>query len=210
MKRQILSFFFLIASVALHGQVAPDPKWENVTIYEYGDSLTSCECNFVNLFRNWPKWITNHQETALLSYKYIETLKDSDLIEHHAVIFNNWISLGRRISASYGEKGNADTTIYTRELYFYGEPMENIPKEIKKNPSKEALYRSEWESNFKRMRESFRKTVHIGDKVYLVKLKIEGKKYDHYVVCRPGENKIVFDNLFLGILEVRDKVDQFN
>ena len=210
MKRQALPLVFLIISVVAYGQVAHDPKWDNVTIYEYGDSLTSCECNFENLFRNWTKWVTNSQETELLSYKYVETLKDSSLIEYYAVLLNNWESLSRRISASYGEKGNADTTIYTRELYFYGEPMENIPEKIKKDPFKEALYRSEWESKFKKMRESFRKTVQIGDKVYLIKLKIGGRKYDHYVICRPVENKIVFDNLFLGIDEMRDRIDKFN
>lgn len=208
MNRQIVSVFFLITSLTVSGQVAHDLKWDNVTIYEYGDSLTSCKCNFENLFRNWPKWVTNHQETELLSYKYIETLKDSSLIEHYAVLLNNWDILGRRISGSYGEKGNVDTTIYTRELYFYGEPMENIPEKIKKDPFKEALYRSEWKSKFKEMRESFRKTVQIGDKVYLIKLKIGGKKYDHHVICRPGENEIVFDNLFLGIQEMKDRIDK--
>lgn len=210
MKRKILPLVFLIASVLAYGQVAHDPKWDNVTMYEYGVALTSCTCNFENLFRNWPKWVTNHQETELLSYKYVETLKDSSLIEYYAALLNGWESLGCRISANHGEKVNADTTIYTRELYFYGEPMENIPREVKKDPSKEALYRSEWESNFKRMRESFRKTVQIGDRVYLIKLKIGGKKYDHDVICRPGENKIVFDNLFLGIHEMRDRIDKFN
>ena len=210
MKDQLLVLFFLITGLAAQGQVAHDPKWDNVTIYGYGDSLTTCECNFENLFRNWSKWVTNHQETELTSFEYVETLKDSSLIEHYAVLLNNWNILGRRISGSYGEKGNADTTIYTRELYFYGEPMENIPEKIKEDPFKEALYRSERESKFKEMKESFRQTVQIGDKVYLIKLKIGGKKYDHHVICRPGENKIVFDNLFLGIHETRDRIDKFN
>jgi hypothetical protein len=210
MNRQILSIFFLIIGTVCYGQIAHDPKWDNVTIYEYGDSLTSCECNFENLFGNWPKWVTNYQETELVSYKYVETLKDSSRIEYYAVLLNNWNILGRRISASHGEKGNADTTIYTRELYFYGEPLENIPEVIKKDPSKEPLYRSEWESKFKEMRESFIKTVQIGDKVYLIKLKIESMEYDHSVICRPVENKIVFDNLFLGIHEMRDRIDKFN
>ncbi|MGV8138581.1 MAG: hypothetical protein AB2L20_25545 [Mangrovibacterium sp.] len=210
MNRQILSIFFLIIGTVCYGQIAHDPKWDNVTIYEYGDSLTSCECNLENLFGNWPKWVTNYQETELVSYKYVETLKDSSRIEYYAVLLNNWNILGRRISAYYEEKGNADTTIYTRELYFYGEPLENIPEVIKKDPSKEPLYRSEWESNIKKMRESFRKTVQIGDKVYLIKLKIESREYNHYVICRPGKNKIVFDNLFLGIHEMRDRIDKFN
>ncbi|MGV8093036.1 MAG: hypothetical protein AB2L24_14355 [Mangrovibacterium sp.] len=210
MNRQILSIFFLIIGAVCYRQIAHDPIWDNVTIYEYGDSLTSCECNFENLFRNWPKWVTNYQETELVSYKYVETLKDSSLIEHYAVLLNNWNSLGCRVSASHGEKGNADTTIYTRELHFYAIPMDNLPKEVKDDPSKEPLYRSEWESYFKTMRESFRKTVHVGDKVYLIRLKTEGTKYNHYVICRPGENKIVFDNLFLKIDEIRDRIDKFN
>ena len=197
-------------NVAVYGQFAHDPKWNNLTMYEYGDSLASCECNFENLFRNWTKWVTNYQETELLSYKHIETLEDISLIEHYAILLNNWGILGRRISASHGEKGNADTAIYTRELYFYGEPIEDFPEVVKKDPSKEVLYRSEWESNFKKMRASFKNMVLIGDKVYLIKLKIGGKKYDHYVICRPGENKIVFDKLFLGIHEMRDRIDKFN
>jgi hypothetical protein len=60
------------------------------------------------------------------------------------------------------------------------------------------------------MRESFQNTVHIGDKVYLIKLKMAGKKYDHYVVCRTRENKVVFDTLFLGIHEMRERIDKFN
>ena len=210
MKRQVLPLLFLIANFAVYGQVAHDPRWDNLTIYQYGDSLASCECNFENLFRNWPKWVTNDQETELLSYKYVETLEDSSQIELYSVLLNGWESLGGRISGSYGETGNADTTIYTRELYFYGEPMDNIPENIKKDPFKEPLYRSEWEPKFKEMRESFRKTVQIGDKVYLIKLKIGGKKYNHHVICRPGEDKIVFDNLFLGIHETRDMLDKLN
>ncbi len=41
-------------------------------------------------------------------------------------------------------------------------------------------------------------------------MKAAGMEYDHYVICRPGENKIVFDNLFLGITEMRDRIDKFN
>ncbi len=211
MKRPVLVLFFLITGIAAaQGQVTHDTKWDNVTIYEYGDSLTSCESNFENLFRNWTKWVTNYQETELSSYQYVETLEDSSLIEYYAVLLNNWESLSRRISAFYGEKSNADTTIYTRELYFYGEPIKKIIEELKKDPFKEALYRSEWESNIEKMRKSFRKIVQIGDEVYLIKLKIGGKEYDHYVICRPVENKIVFDNLFLGMREMRDRIDKFN
>lgn len=156
MNRYVLPLFSLIASAAAYRQVAPDPKWDNVTIYEHSDSLTSCGCNFKNLFRNWPKWVTNYQETELLSYCYVEILNDSALIDYYSLLLNSWESLYPRISHSYTESGNADTTIYARELHFHGESPDNIREEVKKDPNKGFLYRSEWESNFKIMRENFK------------------------------------------------------
>ena len=209
MNRKILSIFFLIIGAVCYGK-SHDPKWDNVTIYEYGDSLTSCECNFENLFRNWSKWVTNHGETVLLSYKYVETLNDRGMIDHYSVSLNIWESLYSRISHSYSESGNSDTTIYARELHFHVESPDNIPEEVKKDTNKGFLYRSEWEFIFQIMRDNFQKNVNVGDKVYLIELKIGGKKHDHYVICRPGENKIVFDHLFLGIHEMRERIDKFN
>ena len=208
MNKQILSLAFLIMSFVTHGQVINNYKYD-ITLYEYGIPLTSCESNFENLFRNWPKWITNYQQTELLSYKYVEILEDSILIEYYAEQLNNWKSLISRIKGSRGEKGNGDNTVYTRELYFYAKPLENIPEEIKKDSTRKALYRSECESNFKMMKEYFKNTVHIGDKVYNIKLKIEGKQYVHYVICRPGENRVVFDHLFLKIHEIKDDIDKY-
>ncbi len=43
-----------------------------------------------------------------------------------------------------------------------------------------------------------------------LKLKIEGNEYDHYVICTPGESKIVFDSLFSGMDEMRDRIETFN
>jgi hypothetical protein len=209
MNKQILSLFFLTIGIATYGQVEDNHKWDNVTIYEYGAPLTSCESNFENLFRNWPKWVTNYQQTELLSYKYVKTLEDSMLIDYYAEQLNNWKSLISRIKGSRGEKGNGDTTVYTRELYFYAKPVENLPKEIKNDPSKKALYQLEMNSTLKMMRKYFKETVHIGDKAYNIKLKIDGKEYDHYVICRPTENRVMFDNLFLRIHEMREDIVKY-
>ncbi|MBN2662011.1 MAG: hypothetical protein JXR68_00055, partial [Bacteroidales bacterium] len=49
-----------------------------VSIYEYGDSLISCETNFENLFKNWmPRNVTNAREYKLLEYKFVETIADT-------------------------------------------------------------------------------------------------------------------------------------
>ena len=207
--KQIILFLFLILSLRTYGQALNSHKWDDVTIYKYGTPLTSCESNFDNLFNNWPKWITNYQQTKLVSYKYIETLEDSILIDYYAEIVINWKTLWCEISGQHEEKSNADTTIHIRNLYFYTKPFVNIPKRIKNDPSKMALYRSEINLGIKMMREHFKKTVHVGDKVYNIKLKIGGKEYDHYVICRPGENKVVFDMFFLGIHEMRETIDKF-
>jgi hypothetical protein len=36
--------------------------------------------------------------------------------------------------------------------------------------------------------------LYIGDKVYAVKFKYEGIEHVAYAFCRPGENKVIFDN----------------
>src|SRR5690554_2916726 len=207
MTRQILFFISLLMSAIAHGQVESNHRWDNVSIYEYGIPLSSCEDNFENLFRNWPKWVTNHQQTKLLSYKFIETLKDSSTVQYYAKKLHGWKSLTCRKTGSYDEKSNADTTIIIRELNIYITPWEKILEEIGKDLSKEEFYHSEMKLKFKLLQQHFQNTVNIGDEVYNIKLKVEGTKYNHYVICRPKENKVVFDNLFLEINEIRYRLD---
>lgn len=61
-----------------------------VSIYEYGDSLISCETNFENLFRNWTKEnITNAGEYhGLESYSFIETISDSVRYKYYRNFFS--------------------------------------------------------------------------------------------------------------------------
>ncbi|WP_186754187.1 hypothetical protein [Echinicola salinicaeni] len=170
--------------------------------------MTGCESNFENLFDNWPKWVTNHQETELVSYHYVEILNDSHQIDRYAKKMNGWESLISRKSGKHGERGNSDTTIYTMKLYFHAEPWEDVIKEMPLDSLQKISYKSEVENRSKIMRDVFKDKVHIGDKVFLVKLEIEDKKYDHYVICSSVENKVVYDNLFFGIEEKKDALDR--
>lgn len=207
MNRNILTIFFTAISILAHGQFEKNSKWDNVTIYEYGVPLTSCESNFKNLFQNWKKWITNNEDTKLITYKYIEMLRDSILIKHYAEQLNNWESLGREIDYSHLEEGNADTTTFTRKLCFYINQLEKYPEYINNDSIKITKYKLEMESIFNIRKQYFINTVHVGDKVYSIKLKVQNKTYNHYVICRPKENKVVFDNLFLDINEIRYRLD---
>jgi hypothetical protein len=197
----------------LTAQDVHDPRWDQLNMYEYGVPLTSCESNFENLFHNWPKWVTNYQQTELLSYEYVETLENSARIEYYADLVNGRKSLGRKVSASFNSSGGGNnSTTYTRELNIEIVPAENeeekLEEAIRNQPEKEALLRSNLEFHLKTLRESFLTSVYTGDKVYRIKLKIKGQEYEHYVFCRSEGNKVVFDNLFLYVRETKDTLNK--
>ncbi|MBN2881731.1 hypothetical protein JXM83_06805, partial [Candidatus Woesearchaeota archaeon] len=83
MNKLILSVLFFIVNVSAYSQTNIDSisnslLGNRVSIYEYGDSLTSCETNFENLFKNWmPRNVTNAREYKSLEYKFVETIADT-------------------------------------------------------------------------------------------------------------------------------------
>ncbi|PCH70287.1 MAG: hypothetical protein COC06_05210 [Bacteroidales bacterium] len=208
MLRNLLFLLLFFSSVATYGQVESNTKYDNISIYEYGLPLTSCEANFKNLFNNWSKWINNSDQTELLSYKYVETLKDSTLLDHYSEKLNNWKSLDRRVKSSFSETGNGDATIYTREFFIHISNVDDAIDKLNLNAANNKICRLEWKSIFKMRKKFFINLVHIGDKVYNIRMKINNREYDHYVICRPGDNKVVSDNLFLGITVIRDRLDK--
>lgn len=193
--------------MSTYSQVSHNPKWDNIPIYEYGIPLTSCECNFKNLFNNWNKWITNYQEIEPLSYRYLTTLKNSADIKYYGGLLNGWSSLGRSLSVSQSEEMDADTIIYNREIIFNFNPLNEIPNSIKSNPDSLDLYRSYIESILKYQKDFFEKTVQINDKVFVIYFKNKGKVYKHHVICSHKNNKIIFDTLLFDIYERRDRLD---
>ena len=90
----MLAFFIIICNIMAHSQVknnsASNSLNNTVSIYEYGDSLTSCETNFENLFRNWHNgYITNaNQYSDFGSYSFVETISDSARYRYYRNYFS--------------------------------------------------------------------------------------------------------------------------
>jgi hypothetical protein len=208
MKQVIMILLLVMGTSLIYGQTIHNSDITDVSIYEYGVPLTSCECNFINLFDNWSKWITNYQETTFLSYDYETTLKDSTDIKHYADLLNSWDSLGRSFSGTttYVRQNNSDTLTYKWKRIFSCHPWYEIPDEIDKNPNHLKMFKDEAESYFKTQKELFYNTVQIGDKIFAIHLKTGGQEYVHYAICRPKKNEIIFDNLFYNINEISDRL----
>ncbi|MFD0988705.1 hypothetical protein ACFQ1R_01235 [Mariniflexile jejuense] len=207
-KTKYSLYFLVFFNLTVFGQISGNFKLDKITIYEYGSPLKSCESNFINLFANWSKWIINHNDTEFLSYEYIETIEDEKSKEYYSKKLNNINSLGRKLTDIVEEKINEIDTIYTRKLCIRLYPLNSIPEEMKNIAQvNKKKYFAELEEYLEIMNERFKNIVTLGDKVYKIKLKICQKEYDHYVICRPQENKIVYDNLFLAISEYRYRLN---
>jgi hypothetical protein len=188
-------------------------EWEkrdpSVTLYEFGQPVTSCDCNFQNLFRNWtPRFITNVHETQLLSYEYVETITDSIRLNHYVNIKTSDRTFrpsgGGRSHYEYydykeaiSRKDNYETqqdTICVKLTFAsrFFSPW-TIDNEVQHAPdSLRERYREFLKPN---LMEAAQK-IHIGDKIYLIKVQIKEQIYDHYVVCDSQNHQIVWDDLF--------------
>jgi hypothetical protein len=154
------------------------------TVYETGKPLTSCECNFENLFANWgARFVTNHDDIKLLSYSYIETLTDTGRVALYAEKLSDPETVSAR--GESWSHGSGDDTQWEMIHEFRIFPnMVTIP------PGKE----KEAPLEFQRMKKLFMEFLHVGDKVFEIKIKYVGSEYAVYAFCRPGENRVVFDN----------------
>ncbi len=210
MKKIILISTLIVCNISIHSQNLEDIDRKKISIYEYGIPITSCECNFENLLNNWNKWVTNHEETMLLSYEYIEQLQDMERISHYANLMYNWNSTGFNKSGNNGVKNGTYFREFNLVPVSFSEIIENIPKEIVKDSVKMIAARHSIEEEIAGMRKNFLQNVQLGDKVYLLKFKTKTKIYDYYVVCLNENNKIVpFDFLF-DIKEQWGKLKKIN
>ena len=68
----------IIQASFLNAQSRSSIDETSLSIYEYGDSITDCKTNFINLFANWTSQnITNADSYKLLKYSFVETISDS-------------------------------------------------------------------------------------------------------------------------------------
>lgn len=67
------------------------------TLYQFPDSVTTCEANFRNLFHNWTdKYVTNANEFELLNYCFVEEIADYDKYKYYL----NYCSSNKYLGAS--------------------------------------------------------------------------------------------------------------
>jgi hypothetical protein len=195
MKKLFLIFLLSFLAVTFsYGQTG------NATLYNTGKPLTSCECNFENLFANWgPAWVTNHDTIKFISYEFVETLSDTARILFYIEEFISFDTpLFKRHSwMSYDDQ----TKKHIGEYYIY--PDSTTRQRYDAYPESKDKFMDEWNRLFEDCKNYWIPLIKIGDKVFVIKYKSGDKIYEKYVICRPGENTIVFDGgTFLGIREI--------
>jgi len=170
------------------------------SIYEYGDKLTSCETNFQNLFKFWiPKYITNANETKLITYQFVEELKDTKQITKYIDLLTSTDNLIGSTKMSngvvYDKKNQKRKYGY---YYRYIETFEqlNSRARLEKEPE---LKKEVFINTQEQIAKGLRRDLRIGDQIYVIKIQKGNKLYDNYVVCDPKTFKVKFDNLFWGI-----------
>ena len=191
MGKTIIIFFCLLISKTFWAQ----PK--STSIYEYGSPITACETNFENLFNNWGKWVTNSKETTLISYQYVATLHNKKELKDYSKKICNKNILLKSTSGSTRMENN----VITKNLFIYIMPHHLAMQSMKPKVGKEKDG-----LEIKDIQQFFMNQVQIEDKVYKIVLQTKGKTYNHYVVCRPSNNKIVFDMVFMGIKESENQI----
>jgi hypothetical protein len=181
-------------------RIPPRDSLGLTNLYEYGKPITSCECNFENLFQNWNRQIiTNAHETQLISYEYVETIADTLHLKYYRKLFfgkNLFGGIKMSMGSQSGSNVQNDRFFYINTGYGFGFDA------ITGTYSHKQLKRY-YEEVLNPLEEGFlTKGVHIGDKVYVIKIKLTtlpedyDRIYNVYVICSAKNNRIVWDNVF--------------
>lgn len=123
MKRKLMLVIFFIASnIWAYSQLKTDSlshfSDKMVSIYEYGDSLTSCETNFENLFRNWKNGhITNANQYRFDNFSFVETISDSARYRYYRNYFSG-LEVVNNYHSTVGSGSYEGTQWKTKHEYF--------------------------------------------------------------------------------------------
>jgi hypothetical protein len=189
--KYFIIFSFVIVNIPVYCQ-------NDKTIYEFGKPVTSCESNFENLFRNWgSSYVTNYTDIELLSYEYVEILSDTSRINYYADLFTALDAFSPIVSKS--SSNSVETVELTVEtIKQYMDAIDAIPDSDKKEQ-----YKKEIENRLALFKNTFKNTVQVEDKVYLIKMKIKGIYTENHVFCSAKGNKIIWDRLFLNLVRLK-------
>ena len=181
-------------SVVAYSQQIDSINNRMINMYNYGIDVTSCECNFENLLLNWDRWIANRDEVKLLSYEYVEQLHDADKIAYYINLICGWEATVFNTSGKTVISGRSLGAIgkeFKLTPTNYNEMMQSIPKEIAADSVREKEGIQSIEQEFIILKDHLADSIKTGDKVFLLKFKSNNKIYNHYVLCRPGENTVL-------------------
>lgn len=169
---------------------------QSYSIYEYGDKLISCDTNFKNLFQNWnSEHIKNARDIKLISYKFVETIKDSIQIKKYIKQLTKPDVLLK--SGKTAEQSGSDM-MKKRECYVFIETFDEMNARLK-GERKPEIPKEAFLSELKKTAGGLKYRIHIKDSIYVIKVQKEGKVFDNYVICNSKTFKVKCDNLFLGI-----------
>ncbi len=114
---------------------------EQVSMYEMGDSLETCETNFRNLLNNWHTVnVTNAEDYEFLDLSFVETISDSTRYNYYRNYFSGGkpVYCSRRSSGGVGLNGQIIYELYVIPGYIHREfyDQRDLPEKVQKLFSK--------------------------------------------------------------------------
>jgi hypothetical protein len=162
-------------------------------IYEYGDSLVSCESNFKNLFNAWiPENISNANDTKLLSFQFVEKISSDAQINQYVERLSNSDALTSSFRVWMDNNKN-------KTQLFRLDTLCSLYNKLLAEKKDEATAKSQFEELRKFYADKIRKSIQVGNSVYVIKIEVDGKRFDDFVFCDPETKKVTWDKLFLNV-----------
>lgn len=172
-----------------------------VNIYEYGDSLYTCETNLKNLFQNWNNnHINNSYEYSLINYAFVEEISDTSTIKLYSdLVTTDESLLGIVKSNSFSKIIDNKNTKITEQTF----SVRRFGSLLYDSSSCTSKERADIITAFEKERENlsaaFRSIVNVGDKVYVIFFKDSRHIYSAYIVCSSQTKRVIWDNVFRNI-----------
>ena len=176
MKRIV---FLLLAVTCCLSMIAQSK--DEITLYQYGKPLKTCEANFENLFANLPKYVDTGGALKLLSYKKVGAVRNKRQVMRltkknysHYPFFA--VGIGRR-SREHSDGHSEDVHV---ESYVCIRPTDDM-----------TLYNKE------KIAKIVSQKVSPGDSIYLLRFTFLDETYKQYVFI-DSDTKETIDEDFFG------------
>ncbi|MDR1221799.1 MAG: hypothetical protein LBL07_02820 [Tannerella sp.] len=174
-------FMCFYCSLYAQLQSHTDGHYEETNLFEYGAPLTSSEINFKNLFDNFPRFVKNANEVDLLSYKYVDVIKNRkqarNFVKKNIYHAPGW---GASLTVYESASGNAPKQQTDIRLDFSGTVGSD---------------KSEWNEIIKTISEEY---IQTGYEIYMIKFVCRLKTCEYYVFVNPETRQVVTKGNIFG------------